>query len=246
VTPASASTWLAERLNGSAREVPVVAAGPHAVYVRDGDACLAVFGRHAVAVPIGLGTDLPAIPAARSAYVGDGCIRLGSLIVTATRLISYGVPVLRGLRTHAAVVRSWLTRGHDPRLDGARAQLPTTALAALMAGDTSGLVGRGDGFTPVGDDVVCGWLVTRRALGRPTRVQPALQRTTDVSGTLVRRACEGEAIPQLGHLLNAVADGAGAPQVHHRLENLLRVGSSSGAGLAIGAATALLHQEARR
>ena len=89
-------------------------------------------------------------------------------------------------------------------------------------------------------------LVTRRALGRPPRVQPALQRTTDVSGTLVRRACEGEAIPQLGHLLNAVADGAGAPQVHHRLENLLRVGSSSGAGLAIGAATALLHQEARR
>lgn len=244
--PASASPWLAERLSGSVREVPVVAAGPHAVYVRDGDACLAVLGRHAVAVPIGLGTDLPAIPAAGSADVGDGCIRLGSLVVTATRLVSYGVPVLPGLRTHAEVARSWLTPGYDPRLDGAHAQLPATALAALTDGDTSSLVGRGDGFTPVGDDVVCGWLVTRRALGRATRVQPALQRTTDVSATLVRRACEGEAIPQLGHLLSTVADGVGTRRVRHRLEDLLRVGSTSGAGLAIGAATALCDQEARR
>ena len=30
------------------------------------------------------------------------------------------------------------------------------------------LVGRGDGLTPLGDDVVCGWLAAHRAAGVPT------------------------------------------------------------------------------
>jgi hypothetical protein len=244
--PAFASPWLAQRLRGPVREVPVVAAGPHAVYVRDGDACLAVLGRSAVAVPVGLGTDLPTVPSASSADVGDGCIRLGSLVVRATRLRSYGVPVLRGLRTHAAMARPWLTTGRHPRLDAAHAQLPAAALADLVAGDTSRLLGRGDGFTPLGDDVVCGWLVTRRALGEQTHARLALQCTTDVSATLLSRACEGEAIAQLGDLLVMLDGGAGAARVDARLERLLAVGATSGAGLAIGAATALVHQEARR
>jgi hypothetical protein len=99
-----------------------------------------------------------------------------------------------------------------------------------------GLLGRGDGFTPLGDDVVCGWLVTRRALGEQTHARLALQRTTDVSATLLSRACEGEAIAQLGDLLVMLDGRAGAARVDARLERLLAVGATSGAGLAIGAA----------
>lgn len=237
--PAAGSPWLAERLSGAAREVPVVAAGPHAIYLHDAGSCVAVLDRHAVAVPIGLRADLPALPRVRSAVIGGGRVRLGPLSLALVRMVSTTVPALPRLRTHASTTALWLSPGLLPRLDAVLGRLPVQALGALTAGDVTALVGLGDGFTPVGDDVVCGWLVTRHALGLRHDGPLPLYRTTRVSGALLLRAAVGEAIPQLSDLLVAVASGVGHEQVLSQLDDLVRVGSSSGAGLAIGAALEL-------
>jgi hypothetical protein len=242
--PAAGSAHVAALLQGPPRRVEVLATGPHAVYLSDrGDhrGCLAVLGRDAVAVPVGLRTALPTLARPTTATVGDGAVHLDGLTVRLARVVSTTVPRLPGLPDAGAhAVRPWLRPGHDPRLDAATAQLPPSAAEALARGDVTGLVGLGDGFTPVGDDVVCGWLVTRHALGRPADVPIPLQRTTPVSAAFLERAAAGEAIPPLRELLVRLAADSAPAELHHRLDDLLQVGSSSGAGLAIGAALALI------
>jgi hypothetical protein len=243
--PAAGSPWLADRLAGAARRVSVVAAGPHAVYLRDAGCCVAVLDRHAVAVPIGLRTGLSALPHVRTAVLGGGRVRLGPLTLELTRIVTMTVPPLRRLAAHADAPRAWLRAGAHPRLDAAHRQLPVEALDALAAGDPQPLIGRGGGFTPVGDDVVCGWLVTRHAMGHRHDKPLPLHRTTPVSSAFLLRAVEGEVIPQLSDLLVAVASGVGGEQVLSQLDDLAQIGSTSGAGLAIGAAVALSLDEGR-
>jgi hypothetical protein len=154
-------------------------------------------------------------------------------------MIRTTVPRLPHLRERSTATRAWLVPGEHPELDPAHRQLPAPALRALQLGEPTSLVGLGDGFTPVGDDAVCGWLVTRYALGMSTDVVLPLRRTSVVSAAFLRRAAAGEAIPQLSELLVAIGTGVGPEQVSSQLDELLVVGSSSGAGLAIGAALAL-------
>ena len=68
------------------------------------------------------------------------------------------------------------------------------------------LLGRGPGLTPLGDDVLAGWLATRPRLGRPDTVLAAAVRrrlgvTTLLSATLLDCALRGEALPQLADWL---------------------------------------------
>jgi hypothetical protein len=128
----------------------------------------------------------------------------------------------------------------------AAAELPAAALAALRAGDPAAvpaLLGRGSGLTPLGDDVLCGWLATSRLLDDPARpavaaatVELAARRTTRLSAELLACAVDGEVLPELRRLLAALAAGTG---VDDALAALLRVGHTSGAGLALGCAIAL-------
>jgi hypothetical protein len=118
-------------------------------------------------------------------------------------------------------------------------------LAAALAGDgdpataVAALVGLGPGLTPAGDDVVAAVLVALDAGGDGARagavldgVRPRLVGTTTVSAALLVHAGAGRAVPQLARHLRSPAD-AGA------LADLLRVGSSSGAALALGARVGL-------
>jgi hypothetical protein len=97
------------------------------------------------------------------------------------------------------------------------------------------LVGRGEGLTPLGDDVVCGWLALHRALGVATpavdaAVRSLLGRTTALSAALLECALLGEvADPVAGHL--AALGGPREASTRLRLE---RLGSTSGIGLAHG------------
>jgi len=75
--PAAGSQWVAKHLAASPLEVPVIAAGPHAVYLGVAGPCLAVLDAHAIPVPLGLRTVLHRLPRVRTAVVGDGCVRLG-------------------------------------------------------------------------------------------------------------------------------------------------------------------------
>ena len=85
----------------------------------------------------------------------------------------------------------------------------SAAPAGLTASAVGRLLGRGEGLTPLGDDVICGWLAARRATGVTTpevdaAVRSGLHRTTLLSATLLDCALHGEVLPELGAWLAAV------------------------------------------
>lgn len=211
--------------------VRVVHRGPDAVYlaVRDTDgrdACVGVLGAHAVAVPCGLRSRLPAL-AVGTAAVRGGILHLDAEPVAVRRLVDTRVPV--------------------------RSPLPGTGLRpapglpdAVTPAAVAGLVGRGEGLTPLGDDVLCGWLALHRAAGAPTpgvdaAVLAHLHRTTLLSAELLRCALRGEVVPQFAALVTAL----GTPAEPAALAALTAVGHTSGAAMVHGAALALsaLHTE---
>jgi hypothetical protein len=102
------------------------------------------------------------------------------------------------------------------------------------------LVGRGDGLTPLGDDVLCGWLAAHRAAGVPTpavddAVRRALPRTSTLSATLLECALIGEVADLVGDYLRAL----GTPRAAAARTALAGLGHSSGEGLAHGIDLAL-------
>ena len=108
------------------------------------------------------------------------------------------------------------------------------------AASVADLVGRGDGLTPLGDDVVCGWLAGHRAAGVPTpdvdaAVRRLLPRTTTLSATLLECALAGEVADPVAAYLRSLAT-PGADAARARLEAF---GHSSGLGLAHGLDLAL-------
>ncbi len=99
---------------------------------------------------------------------------------------------------------------------------------------------RGDGLTPYGDDVLCGWLAIHRAAGVPSpdldeAVRRLLPRTTLFSATLLDCAMRGEVIPEFA----AYAASLGTPAQAAAEATLTAVGHTSGAGLLEGARWAL-------
>jgi hypothetical protein len=113
--------------------------------------------------------------------------------------------------------------------------VPRLPLAGIPgAVDVASLVGRGDGLTPYGDDVLCGWLAVTRGAGIATpdvdaAVRELAATTTLLSATLLDCAMAGEAVPEF------VAWLAGTRPV----EDVERIGHSSGRGLVEGARLAL-------
>ena len=252
MTASAATPWLASRLSGGLRTAAVLARSPQAVYVDDGGVALGVLARSAVAVPVGLRTRLDRLPRPRTggddtAVVGAGGIRLHGQTFEVARVATAEVPRLSGLTDAAGTLRDWVLPGADRRLDAVRAQLPTAALLLLAAADPAAvpdLLGRGDGVTPVGDDVLAGWLVTRHAAGvtggpMTVAIARSRDRTTTLSATLLDRAAAGEAVPPLRRLLVGLAASEPPDRVRARLDELLAVGHSSGAGLALGVTLAL-------
>jgi hypothetical protein len=103
------------------------------------------------------------------------------------------------------------------------------------------LVGRGDGLTPLGDDVVCGWLAARRAAGVPTpavdeAVRRLLPRTTTFSASLLACALAGEVADPVAAYLRSL----GTSRADAARAELEVFGQSSGRGLAHGIDLALI------
>jgi hypothetical protein len=102
------------------------------------------------------------------------------------------------------------------------------------------LVGNGGGLTPLGDDVLCGWLAVLVATDRLTdavarTARAALDRTTLLSATLVECALHGEVLPEFAAYLGSL----GTPAEAEATRTLTRIGHTSGAGLWWGARHAL-------
>jgi len=225
-----------QRLAGRRRPAQVVQTGPDAVYLEvDGD-CVGVLGARAVQVPCGVRTRWPSLPPVgygEVGVVGGGSIGTAAWGVRVASVVDVTVPSV----PEDAV--PWAAN----RLGARSSELPAAALRGLAAGDPSGvpaLLGLGPGLTPLGDDVLCGWLagaaaVRARALGavsdEVTRLAPS--RTTLLSAALLACAVRGEAVPQAAAVLAAVARRDEA-RLARSLAALLEVGSSTGAGLALG------------
>lgn len=110
--------------------------------------------------------------------------------------------------------------------------------------DAADLVGRGDGLTPYGDDVLCGWLAVHRAARVATPEVDATVRalaptTTLLSATLLECAMHGEVIPEVAAWLAAL----GTDDEEPRAAVLAQVGHTSGRGLLEGARRALADLE---
>ena len=110
----------------------------------------------------------------------------------------------------------------------------------LTPADVARMVGRGDGLTPLGDDVLCGWLAIHRAAGVATpeidaAVRTQAARTTLLSATLLDCALRGEVLPEFAAYVVAL----GTADEPDRAARLAAVGHTSGAGLLYGARLAL-------
>lgn len=245
----SASLWVLSQVAGPRRVATVLHAGERAVYLDLDGTCIAVLAADAVQVPNGVRTELDELAgmqAGDEVAVFNGSVELPTVEVLVTTIVDATVPVV------APESGTWgaerITDHAAAPLALARASLPTLALERLAAGDTTAvpaLVGLGDGLTPMGDDVLCGWLaaaVARRhpALGEMRSVVEAgaAQRTTTLSATLLACAARGEGIPEFRDLVGAVAnhDTAG---VEESVDRVLAVGDTSGQGLLLGAVLAL-------
>ena len=323
-------------LSASDGPVPVVHAGPHAVYVALGGRCVGLLGRHATQVPCGLRSRIRSFASwpCESAYVAGGTLYVDHIPLRVGRAVAVQVPkldhetiprraaspatvaatpqavvaglvpqgvapatapplravvaglvpqgvapatapplraVVAGLVPQGvapatapplrAVVAGLVPQGVAPAtappLRAVVAGLvpqgvaPATAppLRAVVAGlvrprvtaaTVGQLLGRGPGLTPLGDDVLCGWIATHRAAGVPTPeidsvVRAGLTLTTLLSATLLDCALHGEVFPELGQFLLAIGTAAEPG----RAAALRAVGGTSGAGLLHGARLAL-------
>jgi hypothetical protein len=205
----------------------VLHASSTAIYVDLDGWCLGLVSATATRVPCALWSTLPDLTdlVGRDSHVE---VRAGTLVVGGHearigRLVDVTAPAPRpGGRPSAPHP---VTSGLDLPADG---RLTTAHLDDLL--------GRGPGLTPLGDDVLAGWLATRAADGRPDPVLASAVRrrlgvTTLLSATLLDCALRGEVLPQLADWL---ADPTTATT-----DALLAVGATSGAGLLTGAQLAL-------
>jgi hypothetical protein len=260
--PTAADAVLHPVLAGPPRPARVLAATRAAAYVElaadHGSAgrLVAILTPAATRVPAGVLPAVDSLPLVASLRPGDE-VRLGAgaLVAGGLRL----VPVRWwDSRVPRLPCPAQAVPPPDPHLPEHLPELPDAvgqaawALAQALAGPASErgvrsavsrLVGLGPGLTPAGDDVLAGALVALSAAGDLPRrtalaaaVRPLLGRTSTLSAAYLRHAAEGRAMPELARFLAAVAGGCAVGAV---VEDLLRVGASSGVALASGAVLGL-------
>jgi hypothetical protein len=168
--------------------------------------------------------------------------------VVGTRATAVPCALRTALDRLPEVVRASVRRGalhldEEPLVVGRLVDVTVPLIAAQGSVGSIGvaeLVGRGDGLTPYGDDVLCGWLAVHRAAGIATdevdaAVRALWHRTTLLSATLLDCAMRGEVIPEFAAWVAAL----GTPEEPSRAERLSAVGHTSGRGLLEGATRAL-------
>ena len=169
-------------------------------YVLFGDRVLSVTRPGALRMPNGIEADVPLSPGERVS-VGGGALRTAAAAITSGPL--------------------W-----DPR-PRPRVRLSVRPRLHVVL---ETLAGQGPGLTPLGDDVLVGYLAAAALAGWDPAVTGALavkagRRTTALSSTLLWLAAQGHLPEAAHHLLERGDPGP-----------LLRFGASSGTGIALGLA----------
>jgi hypothetical protein len=213
----SASIWTLGRVAGPQRDATVVEAGPEAIYLDLEGSCIAVLAGRAVQVPLGVRTLLPELPKVGVGDTGsirDGVVEVQDLAVLVTNIVDTTVPVLSP--EDAAWGRQHLPKFAEHHVAHLRDELPAQAFDQLAGGDPQAaltLLGRGRGsVTPLGDDVLGGWIATAVAIRLPSlqaiRSEVALNafdRTNIVSASLLACAARGEGVPEFHSAMSGVA-----------------------------------------
>jgi hypothetical protein len=154
--------------------------------------------------------------------LGDGALWYGDHRVTVSRWFTPSRVVrggLRGLATPSGLVRRPVAGWRDQ-------------------------LGKGDGLTPYGDDVICGVMLGLLAIDHADADllaaelrEPRLdERTTALSAALLRCAADGWCIPEVERFLVSLS---GDTSTDRAAEALLAVGHSSGRGLLAGLASVI-------
>lgn len=241
--PPRVAAWLTAAPDGP---VGVLHTGRDTVHLDVAGRAVGVAAAGAPGLPHTLRTNLATLPewmsqaAASRPYVEGGSLHLGGRVLVIGRYVDVRAPRFDSARAPTASPAAALgtPRSRAAGLVPTSAPLETRAVDAATVPD---LVGRGDGLTPLGDDVLCGWLAAHRAAGVATpdvdeAVRRALPRTTTLSATLLECALDGECVDLVAGYLRAI--GTSAEQAARTA--LVALGHSSGAGLAHGADVALL------
>ena len=230
VVPVAAPVRVRERL-AAAHDGPrrVLHASATAIYVDLDGWCLGLVSAGASRVPCALWSSEPDLTnlGREDVVVRGGVLHLGASPVRIARLVDVtaSAPDIDG--GHRSGRALAVTRS---------AGLPLPDDGLLSPAHLDRLLGRGPGLTPLGDDVLAGWLAARAAASRPdaalaSAVRHRLGVTTLLSATLLDCALRGEVLPELGDWL--------ASPTTATEEALLSVGATSGAGLLTGAALGL-------
>lgn len=253
---AAFSTAVRPVLTGPIQPAEWLGASPSALYLitRSGTV-LAIVTHDAVRLPCALVlagtaaelplTDLTPEPARRLATVASvgagrvewagptGVVTLAAVRAWAPSVIGAGSPRLGCLDALRVAVA-----GHDIGVEADRiARLANAADPAAQVAAVVGLLGRGPGLTPSGDDVVAGFLLGARAFGVSATgatgvvAELAGSATTALSAQLLRHAARGECVAQVATVVAALT-GCRAPD--DAVDQLLAVGHTSGAALAAG------------
>ena len=244
MTPAAATPRVRDLLRSAADgALQVLHVGREAVYVEVSGWCVGVVGPRAAQVPCALrvrdvhhlGEVLAGGPAA--AYVGGGKLHVGGTPLPIGRLVGAYVPPLDREATHRT---SPVTVEATPPATVAGFVASHLPGRRVEAGTAAHLLGRGEGLTPLGDDLLAGWLAMHRAVGVPTPevdavVATARRRTTLLSATLLDCALRGEVLPEYAGWVRQVGRAAESAAVRA----LHAVGGTSGAGLHAGGVIAL-------
>lgn len=242
--PVAAPSRVRERLSAAPDgPVPILHRSSQAMYVEVGGWCVGVLAAGAAHVPCGLRATgvssldrlVRGVPAA---YVSGGTLHVGSSALSIGRVVGTYVPRVR---------REVVLQKASPVTVQATPPATVTGFAAshvpggrIDATTARALLGRGEGLTPLGDDLLAGWLALHRAAGIATPevdevVLTAPARTTLLSATLLDCAVHGEVLPEYAAWLRAL----GTDQEPARVRALHAVGATSGAGLHLGGTLAL-------
>lgn len=245
----SASIWVLGQVAGPRREARVLHAGGRGIYLDLEGSCLALLAARAVQVPFGVRTMLPTLPGVAvgsTAVVHDGSIEVPGCEVLVTNIVDTTVPVLNP--PSVAWGAHHLAELAGDCLDQIRGRLPEEALLQLGKADPAAvapLLGQGEGLTPLGDDVLAGWLSTAVA-ARHERLSDirsevalnARERTSVLASTLLACAARGEGVPEFRTLLMGVVS-ENEHVTKQALELLMNMPDGSGAAFVVGCLLAL-------
>ena len=240
--PPRVAAWLEAAPDGP---VGVLHAGRDTVHLEVAGRAVGVAARVAPGLPHVLRTNLTTLSvlvssaAGHTAYVDSGSLHLGGRVLVTGRLVDVRAPRLDSARipTASPAAVQGTPRSHGAGLVAGPGGVDIRHIDVRHIDPVAvaGLVGRGDGLTPFGDDVLCGWLAAHRAACVATQavddaVRRALPRTTTLSATLLECALAGEVADLAAGYLRAL----GTPSERAARAALAALGHSSGEGLALG------------